>query len=341
VNAAAASRASGRRCYTRTFSRSVVSFERTVLHVTPEQPPPAPPIQQKKKSSTLPWILGGCALLLVAVVVLAVIGYGLWRWHTARTANPDTGAESPTGASSQSSGQPSASISPTAAEAANPSESAVQSPVATDETATAWNTTVWGLNGKVGQTLTLTCTPGGKEHSVWGSDIYTADSSICTAAVHAGLITFEQGGAVTVEVRPGRSVYGSTKRNGIATGAYGSYSPSFVFKSVSSQSENKQGEDLTPIAWDTPAFILSAEAGQAFKFECPPGGSEHAIWGTDVYTADSSICTAAAHTGRITFESGGKVTIELRPGQSSYQGTVRNGVKSNEYGPYGRSFVLR
>ena len=341
MNYAAASRASGRRCYTRPFSRSAVSFERTVLDVTPEQSPPAPPIQQKKKSSPLPWILGGCALLLVAVVVLAVIGFGLWRWRTARTANPDTSAESPTGASSQTSGQPSASISPNAAETANPSESAVQSPVVTDGTATAWNTTVSGLDGKVGQTLTLTCTPGGKEHSVWGSDIYTADSSICTAAVHVGLITLEQGGAVTVEVRPGRSVFGSTKRNGIATGAYGSYSPSFVFKSVSSQSENKQAEDVTPIAWETPAFILSAEAGQAFKFECPAGGSEHATWGTDVYTADSSICTAAVHVGRITLERGGAVTIELRPGQSSYQGTLRNGVKSNEYGTYGRSFVVK
>jgi len=101
------------------------------------------------------------------------------------------------------------------------------------------------------------------------------------------------------------------------------------------------GHPVTPIAWDTPVLILTAEAGQAFKFECPAGGSEHSIWGTDIYTADSSICTAAVHVGRITFERGGAVAIELRPGQSSYQGTLRNGVKSNEYGPYGRSFVVR
>jgi hypothetical protein len=308
--------------------------------VTPEQPPAAPPIQQKKKSSPLPWILGGCALLLVAVVVLAVIGYGFWRWRTASTASPDSGAASQAGASSPGSGQSSASVSPTP-EAAISGESPAQSPAAGDGTATAWTTTVWTLNGKLGQTLTFACPPGGKEHSVWGSDIYTADSSICSAAVHAGLITFEQGGTVTLEVRPGRSVYGSTNRNGIATGAYGSYSSSFVFKSASGQSENTHAEDVTPIDWNTPAFILKAEPGQAFKFECPPGGSEHSIWGTDVYTADSSICTAAVHTGRITFESGGKVTIELRPGQSSYQGTARKSVKSNEYGPYGQSFVVR
>lgn len=43
----------------------------------------------------------------------------------------------------------------------------------------------------------------------------------------------------------------------------------------------------------------------------------------------------------LTLESGGTVTIELRPGQSSYQGTTRNGVKSNEYGAYAHSFVVR
>ena len=309
--------------------------------MTPEQPPPAPPIQQKKNSSPLPWILGGCALLLVTVVALAVIGYGFWRWRTASTANLNRGAESQSGASSPGPGQSSASISPTAAEAANSSESPVQSPAVADGTATAWNTTVLMLNGKLGQTLTFACPPGGTERSVWGSDIYTADSSICTAAVHAGLITFEQGGTVTLEVRPGRSVYGSTNRNGIATSAYGSYSSSFVFKSAGSESENTKAEDVTPIGWNTAASILNVEAGEVFKFECPRGGSEHAIWGADVYTADSSICTAAVHTGRITFASGGKVTIELRPGQSSYQGTSRNGVKSNGYGTYGRSFVVR
>jgi len=40
-------------------------------------------------------------------------------------------------------------------------------------------------------------------------------------------------------------------------------------------------------------------------------------------------------------ESGGSVTIELRPGESSYKGTTRNGIKTNDYGAYGRSFVVK
>jgi hypothetical protein len=178
-------------------------------------------------------------------------------------------------------------------------------------------------------------------HSVWGSDVYTTDSSICTAAVHAGLITYERGGTVTIELRPGRPVYGASERNGVTTGAYGEYRRSFVFKSGTSESAEKEAEDVTPILWNTPASMLTYEAGKTYKFKCPAGGKQNYIWGTDVYTADSSICNAAVHVGRITLDSGGTVTIELRPGQSSYQSTSRNGVKSSEYGAYAHSFVVR
>ncbi|MCM3904339.1 MAG: LCCL domain-containing protein [Pyrinomonadaceae bacterium] len=65
------------------------------------------------------------------------------------------------------------------------------------------------------------------------------------------------------------------------------------------------------------------------------------MWGTDIYTLDSSICNAAVHAGKLAMESGGSVTIELRTGESSYKGTTRNGIKTNDYGKYGRSFVVK
>jgi len=103
----------------------------------------------------------------------------------------------------------------------------------------------------------------------------------------------------------------------------------------------READDQTPVMWNTSPAIVTFEVGKTYKFKCPAGGKENYVWGSDVYTADSSICTAAVHAGLITFERGGTVTIELRPGQSSYQGTSRNGVKSNQYGPYPRSFVVR
>jgi hypothetical protein len=302
--------------------------------MTPEyQPPSAPP--PKQKSRALPWIIGCCALLLLAVIVAGGGGYAFYRFQNAKTTNENTSGESTSGPGDNTN-QPEASASPAESNSANSN----QSPVAPG-TRTAWETKASGVTGDAGTTFTLVCPGGGSFHYVWGSDIYTDDSSICTAAVHAGLITVERGGTVTIELRPGRDVYGASQRNGVTTSAYGGFHRSFIFKSEANTGTEKEADDVTPIMWDTSPSILANENGKTYKFKCPAGGKERNIWGTDVYTADSSVCNAAVHAGLIKFENGGTVTIELRPGQSSYQGTLRNGVKSNEYGAYGRSFVLK
>jgi hypothetical protein len=206
---------------------------------------------------------------------------------------------------------------------------------------TTWEANATSLNAKDGETFTLVCSPGGTAHSIWGSDIYTTDSSICTAAVHSGLITFQQGGAVTIELRPGRTIYGSSERNGVTTSDYGSYQHSFVFKTPNTEAVVREAEEQTPVRWNSSASMVSPETGKVYKFKCPPGGKESSVWGTDIYTVDSSICTAAVHAGKLTMESGGSVTIELRPGEASYKGTTRNGIRTNDYGAYGRSFVMK
>jgi hypothetical protein len=271
-------------------------------------------------------------LLLGLIVVVG--GYVFYRLRNARTTNNHSGG-SPSGRA-DSAKEPETSASPAESNSANPN----QSPVA-EGTRTAWETTAEVVTGNAGTTFTLVCPAGGSLHSVWGSDIYTADSSICTAAVHAGLITVERGGTVTIELRPGREVYGTSQRNGVTTSVYGGFHRSFVFKSETNSRAEKEADDVTPILWNTPSSMLTYENGKTYKFKCPAGGKENAIWGTDVYTADSSVCTAAVHVGVIKFENGGTVTIELRPGQSSYQGTLRNSVKSSDYGGYVHSFVLK
>ena len=100
-------------------------------------------------------------------------------------------------------------------------------------------------------------------------------------------------------------------------------------------------EDITPIAWDTTAAGFKGEGGQTYTFRCPKEGTAQLIYGSDVYTDYSSICTAAVHAGLFSLADGGKVTIEYRPGRSIYGSTVRNGIKSNTSGEYARSFVVR
>lgn len=261
-------------------------------------------------------IIRGCVVVLLAAIVIGSAGCSKLRSENSTVGGGGRVADNSNTAES------------------SPPSSAAGTP-------TTWAANASSLNGTDGKTFTLACSPGGTAHSVWGSDIYTTDSSICTAAVHSGLMTYQQGGAVTIEVRPGRPVYGCSERNGVTTGCYGQYRQSFIFKTPDTEAVVREAEDQTPVTWNTSASMVNFEIGKTWKIKCPSDGKEGSVWGTDIYTLDSSICNAAAHAGKLTRESGGSATIELRPGESSYKGTTRNGIRSSDYGAYGRSFVVK
>jgi hypothetical protein len=270
-------------------------------------------------------IIGRCAVLLLAAIVLGSAGCSKLKNENSNAATGDGGHTSAS-ADNSNTGPSSSSVPPTSAGEGTP---------------TTWEATATSLNGQDGQTLTLACAPGGTAHSVWGSDIYTDDSSICTAAVHSGLITYQQGGTVAIELRPGRTIYGCSERNGVTTSPYGSYPHSFVFKTPNTEAVVREAEDQTPVLWNTSPSMVSFETGKTLKFKCPANGKESSVWGTEIYTLDSSICNAAVHAGKLTREKGGPVTIELRPGESSYKGSTRNGIKTNDYEQYGSSFAVK
>jgi hypothetical protein len=56
--------------------------------------------------------------------------------------------------------------------------------------------------------------------SVWGSDVYTTDSSLATAAVHAGVLKSGQTGVVKVTIVAAPPVFAGTTRNGVTTMPY-------------------------------------------------------------------------------------------------------------------------
>lgn len=105
--------------------------------------------------------------------------------------------------------------------------------------------------------------------------------------------------------------------------------------------DTDDADEITPIQWTTPANGFKEVVGQTYKFRCPPGGTAGMVWGSDIYTADSSICTVAVHAGLFSLTSGGVVTIEFRPGRQIYGSTERNGIKSYNYGEYPISIVVR
>ena len=92
--------------------------------------------------------------------------------------------------------------------------------------------------------------------------------------------------------------------------------------------------------WDATAREKQTALDRDFAYHCPANGRVTDVWGTDTYTDDSSVCSAAVHAGLITAEQGGTVTIRIKPGQAFYEGSDRNGVSSQDYGPWDRSFIF-
>ncbi len=236
-----------------------------------------------------------------------------------------------------------------------------------------WSKQAKQLRGQNGLRVDYFCPPGAPAGRVWGTGLYTDDSSICSAAVHAGLIRPDSGGSVTIEISPGAASYQGSSRYGVTSNNYGGWHGSFRFVSSShrGQGRNHQQQNYVPpnpvdrgqgfgppppdagrhpgrqnmhgkqITWATQADSMRGRNGSQAAYYCPSGGSYSGrLWGSGTYTDDSSICLAAVHAGVIRPESGGPVTIEIRPGAPSYQGSTRNGVTSNGYGGWHGSFVI-
>lgn len=76
-------------------------------------------------------------------------------------------------------------------------------------------------NKDLGASFTVSCPADCQGGSIWGTDTYTTDSSVCMAGIHAGIITKEKGGAVKVTVVKSLETYTGSERNGITTSNWG------------------------------------------------------------------------------------------------------------------------
>lgn len=64
---------------------------------------------------------------------------------------------------------------------------------------------------------------------VYGAGVYTVEIPICSAGVHAGRMTWEKGGMLTIQVLPGQSVYPGSTNNGITSFTAGARSQTYTF----------------------------------------------------------------------------------------------------------------
>jgi hypothetical protein len=231
---------------------------------------------------------------------------------------------------------PTPSISPSPTSTIPPTPSTSSSPSDPAEEIT-WNETPSNLTGKVDQNFTYLCPSNGTINSIWGTDVYTIGSSICSAAVHIGIINAKDGGKVQIRIRSGEKFYNGTTRNGVTSGRHGGYKGSFIFLDSTGASLFK--EQIQLLEWNETASDLQGKLDQDFVYICNENGTvNNNLWGTDIYTTGSSICSAAVHAGIIKAKNGGKVQIRIHPGEKFYNGTIRNGITSNRYNKYDWSF---
>jgi hypothetical protein len=76
--------------------------------------------------------------------------------------------------------------------------------------------------GRIGQTLAFRVT-GAIGGTIWGTDVYTTDSQLSMAAVHAGVLKLGETGIVRLKMIPSPPAFAGSARNGIASHPYGPY----------------------------------------------------------------------------------------------------------------------
>ncbi len=204
---------------------------------------------------------------------------------------------------------------------------------------TTWSSSATRYRAQLGESIQYQCSPGGRARSVWGSGPYTADSSVCTAAVHAGLISFSKGGTVTITISKGQHRYTGSRGHGVKTSSFGHYGGSFYFKAATPELPGSaRPAGPARATWTTTPATHRQQRGRRFEYHCPPGGSSGKVWGSGPYTLDSSVCNAAVHAGVITRSKGGRITVKIAKGRSAYSGSSRNGVTTSRWAAFHTSF---
>jgi hypothetical protein len=93
------------------------------------------------------------------------------------------------------------------------------------------------------------------------------------------------------------------------------------------------------LASEAPPRILELcdTPGATYYFRVT-GATDGALWGTDVYTADSVLAVAAVHAGAVKPGETAIVRVTVVPPVTQYHGSVRNGVTSHDFGKFGAAY---
>lgn len=185
----------------------------------------------------------------------------------------------------------------------------------------------------IGDQVTTSVT-GRNTGPLWGDSVYTLDSDLGTAAVHAGLVQVGETKRIRVWVVPPPASFAGASRNGVQSRQWGPYHAAFVMQAAPSPAVPRCG----PMSQS--AGILSRlEEGESATL--PITGSDRgALWGTDRYTGDSSLEAAAVHSGALRVGERATVIVTRVPPLERYEASYRNGLQSSAWGAYPTCFTI-
>ncbi len=176
--------------------------------------------------------------------------------------------------------------------------------------------------------------------TVWGTGVYTDDSHLGTAAVHAGVLRAGQKGVVKVTMLAGQAKYAGTTRNGVTSHPYQAWNASYRVEAVDPRVRVKVvGAGGRVLADPGTLSNYQGQVGKVLLIRVT-GTTTGNVWGTGVYTDDSTLAAAAVHAGVVGNGKTAVVRVTILAGQNAYQGSARNGVTSQNYGNWDGSFKV-
>lgn len=177
---------------------------------------------------------------------------------------------------------------------------------------------------EIGKTFLFYVT-GSNDSECWGGEenVYTIDSPLGVAAVHAGLLKVNEINLIKVKVLEGRESYPSVTRNGITSGEHESSDGSY-------QLSAPEPGDIANAPTTMSDYLGKFGFTFVFRVKAHKDGS---IWGgkDNVYTSDSEIATAAVHAGLLKPGETGIVRLRMLEGRRAYPAVTRNGLTSHDY----------
>ena len=183
--------------------------------------------------------------------------------------------------------------------------------------------------------LSFTVT-GSVEGDVYGDGIYTTDSPLGTAAVHAGAVAPGETRPVLIELLGPQQSFKAATRNGVVSYEYGPWDNSFRFVDTTAAQKPLKLPG-PPVADPGTLMSFGAQPDTLVSFNIV-GAESGAVYGDGVYTGDSVIARAAVHAGLVAPGQSTVVTIRVLGPQASFAGSERNGVSTLPWGPFELAF---